>query len=970
MKKATVTTLSRFVTFACVVLLGGCNGGGSGSSEPPISDSRTLTLSFQTEGSAKQATAVFNAPEGEFAITPNVTIPLYADIGENSVLGLNQPIAPPSELPRYRSLSPHPELLCEQPDDNELTSIASQLGGYKKGVQIYIEPDAATPTLLDGIESTYSEGRITNQVFISEPTAESSTASTDNAASTDSTANPVSVDIQRPNLTARNSSKAFYLSRTYGLIVTDITGSAEQPVRTSCALPLPGRAVNLLVTEEYLIVLLHSLDGKHSGILRLSLSDTNTSNSLHIMPPSYVDSLFFENHSLLDARMFNQTLAVYLKKYQAEQKDYIDAEGIAHSYTYLKLDNYQLKFIETDPALETTHTQVFNYADENMQDPNDDDRWSNYFNHFLSASGEYLVVSETRIHSYISHYETKSAYRCTEYEKQETPYSYCSINWKRIENPDYVTPTSSGVINCSGSLLSCIKAKLPAVSRYIFTADGESCHSGVNTRHICVAGHAEQYQVPVRARDNFSRFHVFRFNHKGDNTGFHKLDDTLASLDGQDIHVTDTPFQLPGRIQKHDHLHFKGNQFYAITQDGENSQLHSLSIIGNSAIVTDTQTFNARNRYSKLSTSFTENKIYVSEAGYSVSAKRHQSNVQVFSLNTPLSPVLESSFSLPTKLDQLLTNNNLLIGLGSSFINEILNRNYVGTITAFSSSGQELNSLLLGSDYRSYSSTVSYDDQAITFDQGLNRLFMPYQGASPLAGGANAPEVKRLSIINVTENDLEEEHTFTLPVTPQRTLSLSSSSALSFSDEYIHQLSKQDTWQAKSVFDGNIPDSIYYSRNYPTHVQKIVHTDRLEFKLVDGDEGASGQILDEVMLSRSSNNICLYEQVYFDQDRILIVQEKPGVYTSYQDCPQNRQNTETRLSGYHIGSSQLTTIDNQQELEQLLQLIRWDLYCIIDTENTSGKRIKVIPEDVNELSCYTPLQYSELRYSAPMQAVE
>lgn len=940
----------------CLLTLSACNGGGGEGGDRLGSGSKALTLSFKNEGENNQATATFISPDGEQPIGPNVTIPLYTDIGEDSIVSTSLTILPPDKMGRYREHTPHPELLCEQPSDTALADIASQLGGYKKGVQIYVEPDAATPTLLDGIEPLPPVTIQNDSFFVSDsanPIANSANSTIESASA------PASVDIQRPNLVVRSTNKAFFLSRTYGLIVVDFSDTVNQTVKTSCALPLPGQAINLLSVGDDLFVLLRSIDGRHSGIIRFSLSDTSNT------APAYTDSLFFENQRLLDARRFNETLAIFLERYDIKQHEAVNAAGENYTYTTQTLENYQLKIIDTQPSMNVEHTQVFNYSLDTEADPVSSDRWSSFFNKFLSASGEYLVVSETKTHRYISHYETRYSNRCTKHEQQEKPYRYCSINWKRIENPDYIAPSTSGIINCSGNLLSCIRTKLPTASRYIHIPDGETCHSGVRTLHICVAWRTERYEVPVHAYDDYTHFHVFRF----DGTTFHKLDDTLATLDGQDIQVSDAPFEIRGRIQKHDHLYFKNDQFYAISKDGENARISTLAIIGNAALITDTQTLNKTGRYNELSASFTDTKIYLSEAGYSIALKRYQSDIHSFSLDNPLKPVLERNFALPTRLDQLLTSDYLLLGVGGTYAGNSPDRNYVGTVTAFGASGTEIKSLLLGSDYRNYSSAVSYDDQAITFDQSLDRLFVPYRGYSPLSLGSTAPVVNRLTIASATQNELTEEHTFSLPETPQRTLSISSPLALSFDDEYIHKLVKNDAWQAEKVFDGNLPDSIYYSRNHPTHVQKVIHNDRFEFKLVDGKQGASGELLDNITTPRSPTSNCFYEQVYFDQDRILVAQEKPGVYFSYEDCPKNRQDTEKLLTGYRIGSNQLTEIEDQQELQQLLQLAQWNLVCITDIGNESGKRINILPNGVNELSCYTPSQYNELRYPVEDQVM-
>jgi len=852
-------------------------------------------------------------------------------------------------IDEYNELMPHPELYCAQPTDESYEKTVDQLGGYKKAVNIHIEQDAATPKLLDGIEPAYYE-------MFAEAAADNAVAEKRDS----------SVSIQRPNTLARQGNRAFYLSDIYGLISLNFSDSGIESVKVSCSLPLPGIPKNFVIAEDSLIVIVQSLDLQNSAILQFSLAQDTRLDGASLNPPIYQSSLFFENQTILDARLFNQTLALYVEKYKdvdeiEKTRDKVSAsDAIAYPiFQYREIENYQLKVVSTvDSELVLKHTEVFVPDNEEILDEDSTDRWSSSFNHFLSASGEYLVVTESKNHRYISHYEKRNAYRCTKHETRETPYHYCSTNWKKVENPDYEPPKASGVFSCDGDLLSCLTVQLPKVNRYIHVPDGETCHSGTYKRQYCVTGHYEEYEVPVYENDSFTQFHVFRFI----DDKFQKFDDQLANLEESDIKITDKPFRLSGRVQKHDHLRFHGKQFYAITSNDGASELHSLSIIGNSAILTDSQTLRAGRYSGEINANYTESKIYISDSRYAYGQSHDQSEMQTFSLFNPLVPVSVGTIKIPTKLEQLFFSDDLLIGIGSTYFGDSQNRNYIGSVTNFDANGQEISSVVLGADYRHYNSGANYDDQIANYDISLNRLFIPYQGTSPVSTLGDPPQVKRLSIIEVDETSVSEEKTFSLPATPERTLSINADLAFSFEDEYIHHLNREGEWQAELIFDGEIPDSIYYSRAYPTQVQKTVRPDSLVFKLIDSDEGASGTELDSVSVSRTSTNICTHEQVYFDQDRFLVVQDKPGTYLSYQDCPEKWVEREVLVQGYKIEESTLSIIEDKDELTKLYHLIRWDMHCVIDIANRDGKFIEELPKSVDEVKCFTREQYQEMRW--------
>ncbi len=918
----------------------GCGGSSNDEKgvDDPLSDTLELVLS---DGNHRSVSASFTSPisdqsQQDIRFSVPINIPknehqkfLEAYGQEFSAAGIRQ----------LKELVPHPELYCDQPQQQGFIEIADRLGGFRKNSRISIETDASAPRLLNGIEPV--------------------------GAVTDEFSNSTSpVNIQRPNILGQSDKLAFYLSDIYGLVVVDLSREQDTAIEVSCGLPLPGIPINFVTFEDTLIVLSEAINGPHSGMIRFKINDDDQETPEKL---EFLDALFFENEQILDARLFNHTLALYTKELPSQDLTELqDSNAVTQSATsdLLALPttpvlSHQLKIIQTQPSLKLINNQVFLEIGEENKPGEESDSWSSQLNHFLSASGEYLVVSETKTHSYVSHYETRNSYRCLEWDAKEEPYRYCSVNWKRIENPDYEPPVTSGVINCEGDLLSCIHSKGPTVNRYIHIPDGETCFDSVRTKYFCEKGQYERYEVPVYQRDDYTQFHVFRFQ----DGQFINLDDTLATLDNHNIKIGDRPFQIIGRLKRHDHIHFTGNELYSITSTNSGQQrfLNTFTIQGNSAIHTDHKLLGETDGRAQLAAYFTIERIYVSESISRSDQDVQWSDMQILSLDNPLKPIQTNRIRIPTGLDQLFVIKDSLIGIGDGYISSNdLDKNYFGSITRFNSEGQEVKSLILGSDYQIYASGVRGDDLTVNLDEDLERLMLPYSGYQPIAELSAPPEVHRLSILDLGSSNLDEEHTFALPVRPKRTLSSSENLALSFSDEFIHALLKNGAWQEHVIFDGELPDSIYYTRAYPSQVQKVVRPDHFKFNLIDSADGSTGQLLDSIDVDRASRNICIQERVYFDQDRILLVRDKPGLYFLREDCPESSKASETELIGIRITETRFEAITDNAELEELYRLIEWNIHCVTDINNRNGQIIEVLPSDNESIACFTNEQYNAL----------
>lgn len=937
-------------------LLVGCGGQTNHSNEEPspLAQGQLSIIDGSASVVASFSAPVADADWGEVSVPlPRQKTPLQ------SSLAASRSYYPLEWLWQYKNLLPHPELFCDEPADGEFAAIAAELGGFKKSTSIFIEPDATAPKIQSGL-------MLNNHISRTAPSLE---AVNDGGAA--------SVTIQRPNVVGRVGSKVFYLSDVYGLITVDYSDMPFQRPAVSCALPLPGQPQNFLVTETHLYAIIKDVQSLSSALLQFDITAS---------APQFVKGVLLEHQDVLDARLFNDTLVMYLRTYAAEAKvaqrpesavptESSDAQAslgfdqrvapgagvpiVARQYLY-----HELKVFSTRPSLDVTHRETFlpegSEAPVTLQapDPTAVYRYKS-FNNFLSASGEYLLVTERVNERHFDGYQTRTRYRCSDYKITQTPYNYCRTLWDRVENPDYTPPPASGVLRCTGTLASCLKNDAPRVSRYIYVAGGQQCYSGSRNRYSCIAGSTERYEVPQYSFKTLTQVHAFRFI----DGQFVRLDNHLARVGkDQSIEVVGRPFQLPGTVQKHDHMQFKGDHLYAITND-ENTDavsLHTLTIAGNSPIYVSALTLNKSEGYSSLQAVFSADTLYLSDGNYRASSN---SDLITVSLQDPLNPTLGATVKIPTRLDQLFFADNVLLGVGTvrqkaNTPNPYLTR---GSVTSFTADSVENNSVILGADYNNYRNSYSYDDQVVTLDRITKRMFLPYSVSSPLVGSSSSAQQHRLTVAKFDRGTVREEGTLSFSQSLDRTVSINEQTAFGFSREFIHQLNFEADWSSSTLFDGEIPESIYYAHQFPTQVQKRVRPDVFDFRLIDSNQRASGKLLDKVSVKRATSQACIGEQVLFDRDKLVVVQEAPNTYLDYKDCPADRNQTAKVFTGYKISAEAFVPLADQKAMERIYIQSQWGMTCIVDVDNMEGEVIKAVDPDVGaNLQCFTRAQFNQL----------
>ncbi len=961
--KLAAAPLSKLAALCGCILLASCDGSSKGIGNPDTTAAMDEITLLTNGGNMR---AKFEQPDSAEPIDlRTISAPTAREKSDDQLLLSEQArILPFPDMWHFKDLLPNAELFCDEPSNNKFAEIAEKLGGFNKTTSIRIIQDATAPRFYNGFEVDFFKRLRTPEV--------------------DNSGAGGGVTIQRPDVVGRTASKAFYLSDTYGLIAVDFSAGPLNNPMTSCSLPLPGTPKNFVVTDSHLFVMINDFKTLSSAILQFDITQPGM---------TFVDALLFEYEDIIDARLFNDTLTLFTKTYEVDKEAEkradeiilngkqddslsqspagganidssrgfggININGIQIPYIHRTVIDHQLRILNTKPNLELAYTEVFlpgGELDPNETEIKDIEKtrvWTN-FNSFLSASGEYLVVTEKVNERHFDFYERLRRSRCTNYQSEQIPYRYCSTNWQRVENPDYVEPPASGVISCAGSLWDCLQVQLPSVAKYIYVPDGETCHDTFRYKYTCLSYESVEYDVPRYRHEDYTNFHVFRF----EGGKFIRLDNKLASLEGKQINVSEKPFRINGTVQKHDHINFSNDILYVIANENrvEQFSLNTLSIVGNSAIFVDNLPLQSEKRYSNLSAVFAKESIYLADGSFANSA------MNTISLADPLAPAIDNVIKIPTQLEQLVFDSDTLIGVGRSSVNNGTQQYQTfGTLTGFSPLGEEVSSLILGSDYRFYSSSVNWDDQVLTVDKNLSRVLIPYSVRTPLLGDEAEPQQNRVTLAEYDAGKFTELATLNLPQVPNRTLSIDENSAFSFSNEFIHLLYNDADWKTRALFNGSLPEGIYYSRKFPVHVQAKTLPGDYHFKLIDSPESASGELLDELKVSRAKSNICTQERYLFDRDRVMVVKEKEGTYISHEDCPTDRSQAEVTFTGYRITAEKFTPIEDQDELALLYKQANWNLVCLTDLNNNSGKLIKA--EEINQddaIRCYTYTRYNEI----------
>lgn len=865
-----------------------------------------LLVGCGSGGSAEQETPVGFKSENEIA--PNSSF-----VSEAGSAGASDSMAVLSsrEFQQTLALDPIAQHRCDFPTDEKFTQTADALGGFSKPYGIPMARNEALARFYTG-RQPYS-----GDIYAQEAVGDGA-----------------EVTIERGDLIGQYQDTAFYLAKPHGLMAINVNPNDATLSQVSCVFTLPGESLNFYMDEDRVIVLVNSLGAnRHSAIFTLKWKADSF---------EFEQALLLPKTSIKDSRRFNDSL-VLMGDYYLNQPD-IGAETnqqASASNTYVQpmnhLSNVALSNSEQDD-LTLAWQETFN-SDENS-----------YYNSFLSATDEYLVLSaKTREQVGI---KTGRYSFCKTYGAPQS-YEYCSVKWKKVPNPDYVAPipNSGGVLACGNDLMTCLSQEGPKLSPFIYQRDGQTCHT--YTRSSCTSYDYKTYQRPIY--QDYTDFRIYRFV-GGD---FIRLDETMSVLADNELKLSEDKIRIEGRIQGHEYLHFQNGFFYALSNDGV---LSSFTIQGNSIIATASLSGLENNSTHITSVEFSEDHIILGKSG----------GFQTLSLANPEDPQISDFIPAPGQLNQLIIDDDYILGFGSVALDiGAGQRNYFEKISLFSlftsdgDSASEVDNYLVGSDLANTQSVANYDDQAFQYDSLLNRLFLPIQSYGWLEDKGYVSE-DRLAIVERDQGLLTVPQVLDFPEALQRSVSMGENHALALSENYIHQLSKQSSWNKSQLQKFNIPEKVYPIPE--SDYWMVYQKNELGVEVYANNKGELFNMPAHASLEIpvAISSVCIGESLHFANDLVIQVSEKEGLFSELIDCSYSNYDSVfdyVAVKGWRFNEQNGFEVINQAEAEAMYLQIKQvkNQYCVLNPGNTEGEKIVLTQSQTStdQFTCMDSTQFHE-----------
>lgn len=765
---------------AVVAVLSGCSSGSSGSSDPhavtTVRDPAAFTVSYRNQ---------VRLPWDGSALTAD----RFAQ-----QLASKDPVGP---------------VRCGAESSQAYRDITDFLGGIAWTHPMAIVKDASLPPLYTG-KMDFSE-RFNGAV----PSAsDASSASAPN--------------IERPDLVGVRNGIAVFLSKLHGLIAVDARSAAATP---SCSMKLPGSPMNFFFKGDELVVVVNALGGfNRSALLRYSFKDGKF---------AFVDAVRLPDQNIVDARLFDSTLVLYTNWTKDREPIPLAEPNVGSGPTsgmyygggvsslpmgdmggaspyYGGGDRLGAKVIvvQWDDAL------AVDWEDALLDDPKKQDpmegmdpktplspgqvvsTWKGWAG-FVAASDRYLAIPRSVSRSKFSRYETYNYQVCTNYNAQHHQVQQCTVEYKKQANPDYKAPDpATGDYSCNGKKLQdCITEAAPVVSQYVYVPVGQTCS-------MVWVGQCEKYEprsetYPVFDTDQTTELTIYKFA----DGSFTKFDNTLSTLVQKPdaITFTQSPLEVRGSVSTRNQIQFQNGQLYVFAD----SALQTMAVAGNSVSYVNRLDISA-NTNNTPAVVFSKDRAMISSYAYE-SGSTQQSQVAMLDLSEPALPKPLTSFTMPGQTTQLMLASGGILGPGQvSFSNAQVQRS-LQKVTLFSNAdGNELDNLLLGTEYDTFESSwfAQQDDQRIRLGDSGTRLFLPYSGQHH--ADQYAPTAHRLNISRIENNRLVSERSFEVSDDIIRTAAVDDVHSLVFGDSAAYMVDHSSgDWAISTIREMFVPFATY-----------------------------------------------------------------------------------------------------------------------------------------------------------------
>lgn len=747
--------LAPFVLVASLALGGTTNGCGSGEGPVPDGfvrrDPNQLTVSYRNK----------------------VRLP------EESRALLAQDFAT-----QIRKIDPATSVHCLAEESPTYKDAATFLGGVHWSHPLSIIHDSSIPPLFAG------------------PQPESRGSSSGDAEAASGSASAGAPVIERPDLVGVQDGIAMFLSKQHGLLAVDArTGDPK----LSCSMKLPGDPMNFLFKGNELVIVVNSRGAQNrSALMRYSFDGAR----FH-----FVEALRFQDQRILDARLFDSTIVAYtswskpLPAGQAAKDPLPWAEptgmGLGASYggryggasmsesaapsgsSYGGYATLGQKVIvaKWDDKLDV------DFEDSLLNDPQKQDpteglppqteytvgqivNESKSYKPFVTASDRYLVVPRDVVKTRFTGYETYNYTVCTSWNPRAYEVDSCNTTYEQRPNPDYKAPSpTTGDYSCNGKTLAdCIKEAAPVVSQYIYVPTGTTCQKV--WQGACEKYEPRSQTYPRFEYDKETQMMVYRF----EAGSFVRLDSQMATLEEKTdaIAFKTSPLSVKGSVANKNQIQFQNGHLYVFSDQA----LQTLAVAGNS--------ISYLNRLPIAASTEMNPSVVFSNDRAMISARNtydyQSSSVAMLDLSTPSKPKSLTSFDMPGQSTQLILADGGILGPGQVQFGgwPQVSRN-LQKLTLFSrDAGNELDNLLLGTEYDSLESSWFYgaDDQRIRL--AGSRLFLPYSGRHH--ADQYEPYAHRLSISRIDGGRLVSERSFQVSEEIIRTAGLDANRSLVFAN--------------------------------------------------------------------------------------------------------------------------------------------------------------------------------------------
>jgi hypothetical protein len=422
---------------------------------------------------------------------------------------------------------------------------------------------------------------------------------------------------------------------------------------------------------------------------------------------------------------------------------------------------------------------------------------------FVTASDRYFVVPRNVHRANFRDYVTYNYQVCTSYNPQFEQVTSCNVNYEKRANPDYKAPDPvSGNYSCGGKKLAdCIQQAAPVVSQWVYVPVGQTCTPVWVGRCEKYENRSETY--PEYDYTEATELTIYRF----ENGTFTKLDNTLSKL----VEKTDaiafetSPLVLNGAMSSRNQLQFQNGHLYYF---GDNS-LQTLAVAGNSLSYLERLDI-ASNTNGQSAIAFSDTRAMISSYAYNGSASGSQ--VTMLDLTEPSKPAPLTSFKMPGQSTQLLLATGGILGPGTVQVpaGGPVTRN-LEKLTLFSNAnGNELDNLLLGTDYDSFETSylAGNDDQRIRLSADGTRVFLPFSGRHH--ADSTEPTAHRLGIARIENSKLVSERSFNVNDDIIRTAPVDDKHALVFGNSASYAIDRTSgDWTISTLQEIFVPFATY-----------------------------------------------------------------------------------------------------------------------------------------------------------------